>query len=360
MTGGKFACALLLAMTLPLKAVAQSGWTEQLDARTTPPWAERLEARLALLEAGFDGELGVHVRELEAGERHGWRDDEFWYLASLIKVPVAIELMRRVEAGEMALHERLRLQRSDYVDGAGATNWAAPGSALSLRELLESMLIASDNTATDMLIRHLGLESVNQRALQLTPAGGLGPITTLIDVRRHAYAYLHPDAFVLSGLDFIELRKRSGEKGRLAWLRQRLGLSSQELLLASIDEAYGRYYATELNSGRLNAFADLLEELAQGRALGPQGTGELLAIMARTSSGDRRLKAGLGRDVRLSHKTGTQHRRVCDAGIATHGQGDEARRVVIVACVRGELELARNEQLLAAVGRAVREGLFER
>ena len=260
----------------------------------------------------------------------------------------------------MSLEDRLTLLRSDYVDGAGSTNWAPPGSALSLRQLLESMLIVSDNTASDMLIRHLGLESVNRRARQLTPAGGLGPITTLVDVRRHAFANLHPSVFELNGMDFIELRKRQDDAARVAWLRQRLGLAPQELLLPSIDAAFRLYYATDLNSGRLDALGDLLEALAQGRALGPEGTAELLAIMARTTSGERRLKAGLGRNVRLVHKTGTQHRLACDAGIATQGQGDDVRRVIVVACARGELSLARNEQILAAVGRAVWEaGAFE-
>ncbi|MGR4068707.1 class A beta-lactamase-related serine hydrolase [Halomonas sp. LR3S48] len=361
MMGRRLVRALLLTvMAIPSLAVAQPGWAEQVEAWVEPPWAERLDARLALLEAGFDGELGVHVRDLETGARHGWRDDEFWYLASLVKVPVAIELMARVEAGEMALQERLTLARGDYVDGAGSTNWAAPGSALTLRQLLESMLTVSDNTASDLLMRHLGLEAINARARHLTPPGGLGPITTLVDVRRHAYSHLHPDAFHLSGMDFIELRKRQGDAARVAWLRQRLGLAPQELLLPSIDEAFRRYYATDFNSGRLDAFGDVLEALARGRALGPVATAELLAVMSRTASGERRLKAGLGRDIRLAHKTGTQHRHACDAGIATQGQGDDARRVVIVACVHGELDLARNEQMLAAVGRAVREaGAFE-
>ncbi|MGR2740150.1 serine hydrolase [Billgrantia sp. Q4P2] len=351
---------LLLAMAIPSLATAQPGWAEQVEAWVEPPWAERLEARLALLEAGFGGELGVHVRNLETNARHGWRDEESWYLASLVKVPVAIELMSRVEAGEMALQDRLTLHRSDYVDGAGSTNWAAPDSLLTLRQLLESMITVSDNTASDMLMRHLGLESVNARARQLTPANGLGPITTLVDVRRHAYANLHPDAFHLGGMDFIELRKRQDDAARVAWLRQRLGLAPQELLLPSLDEAFRHYYATELNSGRLDAFGDLLEALARGRALGADATAELLAVMSRTSSGERRLKAGLGRDIRLAHKTGTQHRLACDAGIATQGQGDGARRVVIVACVRGEPDLARNEQMLAAIGRAVKEaGVFE-
>ncbi|MCE9683645.1 serine hydrolase [Halomonas alkalisoli] len=357
-----FTFSLLAA---PLWASPGIGWMDRLDASaaTVPAWAKRIDARLALLEAGFDGELGVHVWKLgpeRPDERYGWRDRETWYLASLIKVPVAIELMARIEAGSASLDDRLVLRESDYVDGAGPTNWASPGSDLSLRELLESMLMVSDNTASDMLIDFLGLDSVNRRAQSLvTEPAGLGPITTLVDVRRHVYSQLHPDAFGLTGLDFIELRKLESDDHRFQWLARRLGVAPGALQLPSLDDAFRAYYGTDLNAGRLDAFAELLAALGEGRALGGDATGELLAILSRTSSGERRLKAGLGRDIRFAHKTGTQHRRACDAGIATHGEGSARRRAVIVACTRGVLNVARSEQMLAAVGRALYEsGVF--
>ena len=357
-----FAFSLLAA---PLWAASGAGWTDRLDASvaTVPAWAKRLDARLALLEAGFDGELGVHIWKLDnAGQeaRYGWRDRETWYLASLVKVPVAIELMARVEAGSASLDDRLALRRSDYVDGAGPTNWASPGSELSLRELLEPMLTVSDNTASDMLIHFLGLVSVNRRAQSLvTEPAGLGPITTLVDVRRHVYSQLHPDAFGLTGLDFIELRKLESDEQRLRWLARRLGIERDSLQLPSLEEAFRAYYATDLNAGRLDVFAELLVALGEGRALGAEATAELLAILSLTRSGERRLKAGLGRDIRFAHKTGTQHRRACDAGIASHGQGSARQRAVVVACTRGMLNAARSEQRLAAVGRAIYEsGVF--
>ncbi|PMR68527.1 serine hydrolase [Halomonas heilongjiangensis] len=334
----------LALLVLPLPAMAE------------PAWSARLEAKLAALEAGFDGELGVVVRPLGSDERFGWRADESWYLASLIKVPVAIELMARVEAGEAALDERLVLHESDYVDGAGPTNWAPPGAELTLHQLLVAMLTVSDNTASDMLIRRLGLEAVNRRAQALAPGGeSLGPITSLVDVRRHVYGGLHPRAVSLSGLDFIELRKRPSDAARLDWLARRLEVPHEALRWRSLDDAFAAYYATDLNSGRLDAFAELLAALGEGRALGPAATARLLSVMERTTSGERRLKAGLGPGVRFAHKTGTQHRRSCDAGIATLADGAGSHRVAIVACARGELNLARNEQVLAAVGRAIRE-----
>ena len=77
----------------------------------------------------------------------------------------------------------------------------APGKALSVRYLLDQMLIHSDNTASDMLIRLVGIEQVNAVTRELVPEG-FGPITTLADVRRLIYGELHPAARTLSGKDF--------------------------------------------------------------------------------------------------------------------------------------------------------------
>ncbi|GHE21989.1 serine hydrolase [Halomonas urumqiensis] len=323
------------------------------EALVQPPWAQRLEARLETLEDAFEGELGVHVRVLGSDERFGFRDDERWYLASLIKVPVAIELMSRVERGEASLATSLTLAESDYVDGAGPTNWASPGTSLRLEELLEPMLTVSDNTATDMLIRHLGLEAVNRRAALLAGVG-FGPITTLVDVRRHVYSWITPEAFALTGMQALELRKlESGE--RLEWLARHFDIRRDALPLPSLDDAYTAYYASGLNAGRLDAYANLLAALGEGRALGPRATAELLSIMQATTSGENRLKAGIGPEPRFAHKTGTQHRRACDAGIVLPEAAAQGQRIVVVACTRGPLETTLHERALAAIGVALRD-----
>ena len=320
-----------------------------------PVWGPELASRLAALETEGDDEIGLYLREPgESGERFGWRHDESWYLASLIKVPVAVELLARVEAGELSLDETLMLRERDYVDGAGPTNWAEPGTPLSLGELLEPMLTESDNTATDLLIGRLGLAAVNERARALS-GGGLGPITSLLAVRREAYGRLHPGARELTGMDFIRLRQVEDDERRLDALAERLTVSRSALALPSLDAAFAAYYASGLNAGRLDAFGELLAAIGQGRALGPAATARLLAIMTRTISGEARLKAGLGPDIRFAHKTGTQHRRSCDAGIATRGEGAAERRMVVVACTRGERDIERSERVLREVGRAIRE-----
>lgn len=134
--------------------------------------------------------------------------------------------MARVEVGETTLEERLILEERHYIDGAGPTNWHDPGTPLTLGELLVAMLTVSDNTATDMLIEHLGLSAINRRAAALVDEPRrLGPITRLVDVRREVYGALHPAARELTGLDFIALQKQPDDARRLAWLVDRLELA---------------------------------------------------------------------------------------------------------------------------------------
>nr|WP_181919678.1 serine hydrolase [Alkalilimnicola ehrlichii] len=249
-------------------------------AATAPDWKQRLEQRLIEIDTDYPGELGVYVQDLTTGDAVSFRGEQSWYLASGIKVPVAIEVMRRIEQGEFSLDTTLRLLSSDYVDGAGETNWHPPGTELSVRFLLEQMLVRSDNTATDVLIRQVGLDAVNNAARQLAPEG-LGEITTLADVRRHAYSAFHESAFTLQAKDFLALRQANQEQERIALLATILDVEPTDFAVADLRTAFERYYATNLNGGQLTAFSTLLAALAQGQALGADGTAYLMDVLSR-------------------------------------------------------------------------------
>ncbi len=336
-----------------------------LTQAAAPRWQAALQERLSDIESQFPGEIGVYAQHLETGSVLSWRGAETWYLASMIKVPVAIELFARVDQGEMRLEDEIELRNDDYVDGAGQTNWQPPGSRLSLGYLLEQMLTVSDNTATDLLIRHLGLDNVNRRAQGLLPANvepdALGPITTLVDVRRRAYGFLHPRAAELTGLDYLALRQVVEPAQRVEAFARKLGVARDELRAPSLESAFEAYYATPYNSGRLDAFAELLVSAADGAALSQESSQALLAIMYRTRSGDRRIKAGLPDSHRFAHKTGTQLRRACDGGLISEQSNAQARPIaVVVACTRGAALPQRAESALAEVGRALAaSGLLE-
>lgn len=354
----KRAIALLVATatvlaTLPLQAPARAQAAADTPLRV-PAWTMALERRLEAVDAVYAGDIGVYVRHLGRDESFSYRAEEPWYLASGIKVPVAIAVMRAVERGELSLDTRVTLLETDFVDGAGGTNAFRAGTRLRVSWLLEQMIVHSDNTASDVLIRTVGIDQVNLVAAELGHVDGMH-ITTLADVRRLAYGQLHPSASGLRSQDLFALQRAGAGQARVRRLVQLLAITPTDLLRPDLDSAFEAYYATHANSASLVEFGRMLAALSDGRALGPEGTTYLLDVMARVQTGARRIRAGLPAGTRFEHKTGTQHRRACDLGIATVpalSPGQAPARVVIAACARGTATAA-SERALRDVGAAV-------
>lgn len=338
-----------LAVALQCSAPA---WGYAEPARA---WNERLAADLAYIDAVHPARIGVYVRDMDTGVSVSYQAQESWYLASTVKTFVAIAVLRGIERGLFALDTTMLLRASDYVDGAGGTNHHPVGSPLTLRYLLEQMIVYSDNTASDMLIDLVGLHEVNAVAQAVAP-GAFGRITTLADVRRTLYGFLTPQAKHLSGHDLLALRQPNADADRMLLLSRLSGTPLAQLRLPSVEAAFRAYYATGLNSGRLDAYGEMLAQLVDGALLAPRHTDYLLDLMHRTATGPLRIKAGLPRHARFAHKTGTQRRRTCDAGVITVPRaGVEAKpqRVLVVACTAGEASLDRADLALRQVGIAL-------
>ena len=354
------AIALATALAWALPAVAAPPAAAPSQPLPVPGWTARLQRGLEAVDGRHPGDIGVYVRHLDRGESFSYRADEAWYLASGIKVPVAIAVMRAVAAGTLALDTRVALLESDFVDGAGGTNAYGPGTRLRVSWLLEQMIVHSDNTASDVLIRTVGIEQVNAVAAELTGAADLR-ITTLADVRRLAYGQLHPAASQLDSADLLALRRSGAGQARVRKFAQLLSLTPEQLRHGDLDAAFEAYYATHVNSATLTDFGRMLAALSDGRALPPAQTVYLLDLMARVQTGHRRLRAGLPPGTRFEHKTGTQHHRTCDLGIATlpaaAGEGAPSR-VVIAACTRGTGTAAGERALRDVAAAVTASGVF--
>lgn len=168
-------------------------------------WTIAFREELVALDDEFAGNFGVYVKHLEQGNFVNYFSGRPWYLASTTKIPVALALMEAVEAGEISLDEELTLKSSDWVDGSGELLRRKPGERFTIRSLLGHMLERSDSTATDMLIRKIGLPEINK--FVQTTIQGFWPMTSILDVRYGGYGQLHPRAKELTNLDFLALKK---------------------------------------------------------------------------------------------------------------------------------------------------------
>lgn len=348
-----------------LTLAASASATAQ-DAAWRGPLLDDLR-QVAALEAEAHGlQLGVHVRDLQTGAAANWGGKRSWYLASMVKVPIAVAVMQAVDDGLVTLDTSLTVRADDYVDGAGRTNSASVGTPLSVRFLLEQMIVHSDNTASDMLIELVGLETVNALVQREVPSG-IERITRLSEVRRQVYGRLTPDASHLSGPSLLRIHRERGDTARLQRVAQITGVPVAQFKQRSLARAWQDYYAGGLNSGRLDAYGDLLEKLVKGELLSSRSTAYLRNLMERVATGANRLKAGLPSGMRLAHKTGTQRERTCDGGVvrvpasggARAAPSEHDRQVLIVACVSGPGSRAQAERAIAQTAAAVcRAGLL--
>ncbi|MGD8176148.1 serine hydrolase [Marinimicrobium sp. ARAG 43.8] len=315
--------------------------------------AGSLSERMAAIEEEEDLRLGVYLKRMDSGETVSHRGGRPWYLASTIKIPLAVAILQKVDDGALSLTQELTLKESDYVDGSGDLQNAAPGSQYTVDDLNFRSVAHSDSTATDMLIRLLGEEALNRQITERMVAEGFGPITTILQVRYEAYGEIHPRASELSNLDFIDLKNAGALPNRFTGFLEKLKLDADDVRANSVAEAFERYYQTDLNAGSLSAMGLLLERIAKGELLSDQNNERLLNYMRAVNTGDHRIKAGLPENVDFAHKTGTQIGRSCNVGIINPQPASEA--IVIAVCAEGYTSLMNAERAFSKVGKAVSE-----
>ncbi len=87
--------------------------------------------------------------------------------ASIIKVPIMVEVMEQVAAGRINLLTLHSLKATDKTSGAGVLNARPVGSKISVLDLVRLMISVSDNTATNILIDKVGAKAVNTKMKRL-------------------------------------------------------------------------------------------------------------------------------------------------------------------------------------------------
>ena len=266
--------------------------------------------RIGKLPSGTIGATAIHV---ESGRRATFHGGESFPMASSFKVPIAVELLRRVDEGQERLERMVTIELNDYHPGSGnltslfnPPGVEQPGVALSVRHLLELMLRISDNSATDVLLREVGgPEAVNQRLKALDVKGITisGPTKTMIENWRADASAFNKDT---------------------------------------------------RDSSTPDGMALLLQKLALGKTLSSKSTGLLLDIMRRCETGESRLKGLLPADTVVMHKTGSIGGTTNDVGIIRL-PGDGGHVAIAVFVKASDAPVAKRERVIAELARAAHD-----
>ncbi|MES2612807.1 MAG: serine hydrolase [Pseudomonadota bacterium] len=315
-------------------------------------WSDALRQQIERIDQATPGQLGVYVKRLDNGEVLSYQADRPWYLGSSAKLPVAIAMLQEVEQGKHSLVEQVTLQDTDKVDGSGNVVWNKAGTRYRVDALLKRMLMESDNTAANMLIRTIGDDALNRRARDLLGAKGFERITNFAQVRYDVYAELHPDALTMTNMDLVRLAAAPMGPQRVDALARTIEVDKADFRVKTMDEAYQRYYARGLNSAPLSAYGGMLEKLVSGKLLSPAHQQRLFTDLKYASYDAYRLEAGLPRSERFIHKTGTQLHRACHMGVVNPQDGGRAA-IVVATCAEDLDEHGEAGKAFEQIGRAI-------
>lgn len=259
-----------------------------------------LERQIKFVAQTTDGVLGVSATHIESGRTVSVRGAEGFPMASSFKVPVAVQIMTLVEQGKLTLDKMITLTPADVHPGSGEINdiMFHPGVALSIENLMEMMLVVSDNSAADVLLREAGgPEAVTARMKELGLPG--------IRVDR-------PTALLIADW--------TGAKNIPPESRWTLDMWSK-LFNAVPNSEHMQARRAEMKDPRDTATPDdmtkLLARLRRHELLSRAGCDEILAILQRCQTGKTRIKGLLPAGTPVAHKTGSLGGVVDDVGIVT-------------------------------------------
>lgn len=121
-----------------------------------------LEQQIHSVIEASGAEMGIFTHHIESGEEIDINGDQPFPLCSVFKIPVLVEAFRQIRDGQLSLDERFELTTAEKNLPSGVLVFFDDGLRPTLRDLLTLMIIISDNTATDMVMHRVGVESTTR------------------------------------------------------------------------------------------------------------------------------------------------------------------------------------------------------
>ena len=179
----------------------------------------------------------AHIRDLDDGRALGVREDEPVVLVSVVKIFIAWEFSRQVQEGLIDPAAPVRITAADRLGGTGTAGFRHDAT-IAVGDLAQLMMEVSDNSAADMVVKHMGAGALRSLPSRLGLRGTRligSPRAILEDVARDLDI---PDvealAHVLAGgsVTTEELRATS------AWDPQRTNASTPADLTAFLERIW--------------------------------------------------------------------------------------------------------------------------
>ena len=256
-----------------------------------------------------------------------------------------VRAFQLAEQGKLNLDERVTIGRAELRDGSGVLQFADLGLAPTLRDLIQQMIITSDNTATDVMATRVG--GVPALNAWLAESGyKMRKINRGWEYRRKLLARLDPKFRDLTAEETTGLQYAAADNPlfahyrplftgeRAKWLdvvrnpenRRRRAADTARLMVEDRDIWLGDMTARDI--GRM------LEAIERETIVSPASAAVMRTFMRRQLAGSRRLPHFI--DVPVAHKTGDAGNIANDVGIIYSRSGPIVVAVMVTG-IRGSL-----------------------
>jgi len=295
-----------------------------------------LETELNRIGELSGGTLGLGVIHIETGQRVYINNSQRYPMASTYKVPIAVQLLKRVENGEIKLEDMITVNQYDLHPGSGSISELLinPGVILSIRNLLELMMLISDNSATDMMLKAAGGAKNVNSTLRKNNIKGMQINRSTVELISDWVGVDLEEETEFSNQKFLEIYKSK---------------TKEELEKAK--KAFSKNFK---DTSTPKAMAVLLEKIWKKDILSDENSELLIDIMSRCKTGENRLKGFLPEKTYVAHKTGTIGSTTNDVGIIK--LPNDKGHVIVVAFIKdSEIEMPEREKAIAHAARAVHD-----
>lgn len=151
-------CSVFLGAIFQTQTIDRKITKKELVYQSTVLDKEReLLEKIKAIATDIDGVVGISALDCQGAYSFGFNEHEFFPMASVYKVPIALTFLSKVDKRAFSLETCKEIKVSDLRPGDGViAKRFSEGMALSYKDLLRLMLEVSDNTATDIILSAVG------------------------------------------------------------------------------------------------------------------------------------------------------------------------------------------------------------
>lgn len=109
---------------------------------------KKIQKKIEETIKGFNGNIGIYIKDLKTNKVVSINADTVFPTASMVKVPILIGIMNKIDKGELDYHQELKYSDSLLYAGVDILGSFKDTERIELSKVMMLMLTMSDNTAS--------------------------------------------------------------------------------------------------------------------------------------------------------------------------------------------------------------------